>query len=127
MTTKELFDKYPDILVYDFEVFKKFWCVVIASKEETQAITDQIQFVKFFDDHRNCIWIGYNSNHYDSYILGAVYNGFQGETLYKASQDLVELGKTQRGGGPPEGFISYDTGDVFHSLKQLEAFMGHSI
>ena len=46
MTTKELFDKYPDILVYDFEVFKKFWCVVIASKEETQAITDQIQFVK---------------------------------------------------------------------------------
>ena len=127
MTTKELFDKYPDILVYDFEVFKKFWCVVIASKEETQAITDQIQFVKFFDDHRNCIWIGYNSNHYDSYILGAVYNGFQGETLYKASQDLVELGKTKRGGGPPEGFISYDTGDVFHSLKQLEAFMGHSI
>ena len=127
MTTKELFDKYPDILVYDFEVFKKFWCVVIASKEETQAITDQIQFVKFFDDHRNCIWIGYNSNHYDSYILGAVYNGFQGETLYKASQDLVELGKTQRGGGTPEGFISYDTGDVFHSLKQLEAFMGHSI
>ena len=127
MTTKELFDKYPDILVYDFEVFKKFWCVVIASKEETQAITDQIQFVKFFDDHRNCIWIGYNSNHYDSYILGAVYNGFQGETLYKASQDLVELGKTKRGGGPPEEFISYDTGDVFHSLKQLEAFMGHSI
>ena len=78
-------------------------------------------------NHRNCIWIGYNSNHYDSYILGAVYNGFQGETLYKASQDLVELGKTKRGGGPPEEFISYDTGDVFHSLKQLEAFMGHSI
>ena len=56
-----------------------------------------------------------------------MYNGFQGETLYKASQDLVELGKTKRGGGPPEEFISYDTGDVFHSLKQLEAFMGHSI
>ena len=127
MTTKELFEKYPGILVYDFEVFKKFWCVVIVSGEGTNVITDQVRFVDFYDSHRNCIWIGYNSNHYDAYILGAVYNGIQGETLYMASQDLIENGRTQRGGGPPEGFISYDTGDRFRSLKELEAFMGHSI
>ena len=41
MTTKELFEKYPDILVYDFEVFRRFWCVVIACGEEVIAITDQ--------------------------------------------------------------------------------------
>lgn len=127
MTTKELFEKYPGILVYDFEVFKKFWCVVIVSGEGTVAITGQRQFVEFYDRHRGCIWIGYNSNHYDAYILGAVYNGIQGETLYMASQDLIENGRTQRGGGPPEGFVSYDTGDRFRSLKELEAFMGHSI
>ena len=90
-------------------------------------ITDQVQFVRFYDSHRDCIWIGYNSNHYDKYILGAVYNACLGDTLYRASQDLITYGKTQRGGGAPDGFISYDTGDKFRSLKELEAFMGHSI
>ena len=127
MTTKELFETYPDILVYDFEVFKKYWCVVIACGERVEVIDDQKAFVEFYDRHRDFIWIGYNSNHYDSFILGAVYNGCLGGTLYRASQDLIEYGRTQRGGGPPEGFVSYDTGDRFRSLKELEAFMGHSI
>ena len=127
MTTEELFEKYPEILVYDFEVFRRFWCVVIVSAEGTVVITDQVQFVRFYDSHRDCIWIGYNSNHYDKYILGAVYNACLGDTLYRASQDLITYGKTQRGGGAPDGFISYDTGDKFRSLKELEAFMGHSI
>ena len=127
MTTKELFETYPDILVYDFEVFKKYWCVVIACGEQVEVIDDQKTFVDFYDRHRDFIWIGYNSNHYDSFILGAVYNGCLGDTLYRASQDLIESGRTQRGGGPPEGFVSYDTGDKFRSLKELEAFMGHSI
>ena len=127
MTTEELFQKYPGILVYDFEVFRKFWCVVIVSADGILTITDQKVLVDFYDSHRDRIWIGYNSNHYDSYILGALYNGVQGNTLYMASQDLIENGRTQRGGGPPEGMISYDTGDRFRSLKELEAFMGHSI
>ena len=127
MTTEELFEKYPKILIYDFEVFKKFWCVVIASAEGVLSITDQSRLVEFYDRHRDWIWIGYNSNHYDKYILGAVYNACRSDTLYAASQDLIEQGRTQRGGGPPDGFISYDIGDQFRSLKELEAFMGHSI
>lgn len=127
MTTEELFEKYPKILIYDFEVFKKFWCVVIASAEGVLSITDQSRLVDFYDSHRDWIWIGYNSNHYDKYILGAVYNGWKLDLIYAASQDLIEQGRTQRGGGPPDGFISYDTGDKFRSLKELEAFMGHSI
>ena len=127
MTTEELFEKYPKILIYDFEVFKKFWCVVITSAEGVLSITDQSRLVDFYDSHRDWIWIGYNSNHYDKYILGAVYNACRSDTLYAASQDLIEQGRTQRGGGPPDGFISYDTGDKFRSLKELEAFMGHSI
>ena len=127
MTTEELFEKYPNILVYDFEVFKKFWCVVIYSKDGLLNISDQKQLEDFYESHRNWIWIGYNSNHYDKYILGAVYRNIGAKTLYKASQDLIKNGTTQIGGGPPEGFISFDIGDKFRSLKQLEAFMGHSI
>ena len=127
MTTEELFEKYPTILVYDFEVFRKFWCVVICSAEGTLSIADQMELVNFYDSHRDFIWIGYNSNHYDKYILGAVYNAVSMEDLYTASQELIETGSTKRGKGPPDGFISYDTGDRFRSLKQLEAFMGHSI
>jgi len=127
MTTEELFEKFGKILIYDFEVFKKFWCVVILSADGIRAITDQKEFVEYYDAHRDFIWIGYNSNHYDKFILGAVYNGCSNSELYLASQDLVEDGKTKRGGGPPQGFVSYDTGDRFYSLKQLEAFMGYSI
>lgn len=127
MTTEELFETYPDILVYDFEVFKKFWCVVIASGDGVTEITDQMRFKEFYKEHKNRIWIGYNSGHYDQYILGAVYNGLEGESLFRVSQNLINEGRTKRGGGPPNGFISYDTGDKFRSLKELEAFMGHSI
>lgn len=127
MTTEELFKTYPDILVYDFEVFKKFWCVVIASATGILEITDRVQLMDYYKEHQDCIWVGYNSTHYDQYILGAVYNGFRNESLYRVSQDLIEEGRTKRGGGPPAGFISYDTGDKFRSLKELEAFMGHSI
>lgn len=129
MTTEELFKEYPNILVYDFEVFKKFWCVVIFSgdMEEPLAITNAKELKAFYNAHRECVWIGYNSTHYDSHILGAIYNGTVGSWLYMVSQELIKDGNTQRGGGPPEGFISYDTGDKWHSLKQLEAFMGHSI
>lgn len=127
MTTEELFEKYPDITVYDFEVFKKFWCVVTYSANGLKVITEQPELVKFYDKNRGNIWVGYNSNHYDKFILGALYNCIQGRRLYDASQELIENGKTQIGGGPPEGFISYDTGSQIHSLKQLEAFMGHSI
>ena len=127
MTTEELFEKYPDILVYDFEVFKKFWCVVICSADGILPITDQMKLVDFYDTHRDFIWIGYNSNHYDKFILGAVYNAISMADTYTASQELIETGATKRGKGPPDGFISYDTGDKFRSLKQLEAFMGHSI
>ena len=127
MTTEELFEKYPEILVYDFEVFKKFWCVVICSADGILPITDQMKLVDFYDTHRDFIWIGYNSNHYDKFILGAVYNAISMADTYTASQELIETGATKRGKGPPDGFISYDTGDKFRSLKQLEAFMGHSI
>lgn len=127
MTTKELFEKYPDILVYDFEVFKKFWCVVIASGNKTVTITDAAALKDFYNAHQGSIWIGYNSNHYDRYILWAILNDRKGLTLYRASQDLIDHGSTDRCGDPPEGFISYDTGDKFRSLKELEAFMGHSI
>ena len=127
MTTEELFKQYPDILVYDFEVFKKYWCVVICSAEGLKIITDQTELVPYFDDHRGYIWIGYNSNHYDKYILGAIYNCCTQDEIYMASQDLIEYGATKRGGGPPDDFISYDIGNQFYSLKQLEAFMGHSI
>ncbi len=101
MTTEELFEKFGKILIYDFEVFKKFWCVVIASAEGVLSITDQSRLVDFYDSHRDWIWIGYNSNHYDKYILGAVYNGWKLGLIYAASQDLIEQGRTQRGGGPP--------------------------
>lgn len=128
MTTKELFEKYPDILVYDFEVFKKFWCVVICSANGIVEISNKEQLAVFVDEHRHCIWIGYNSNRYDSQILKAVYNGIEGKTLYRASQELIADGRTDIGGrGPLSEFYSYDTGDRFHSLKQLEAYMGHSI
>lgn len=136
MTNEEFFDKYPEIVVYDFEVFPKYWCMVAVSKDTPGSFviesrgnpTDdsQILFEEAWRPNKDKVWVGYNSNHYDRYIFGAIYHGFPQKDLYRISQKLVS-GKQVSNDILVEGMISYDTGNFFRSLKELEAFMGHSI
>ena len=60
------------LLIYDFEVFKKDWMVVVANMDEhriTKIHNDVDALRDFYEAHVNDIWVGFNSRHYDQYIL----------------------------------------------------------
>ena len=63
------------MLFYDFEVFIHDWLVVIldmAAKKEHVIINDPERLKAFHEDHKNDIWVGFNSRDYDQYILKAI-------------------------------------------------------
>lgn len=131
MTKKELFEAFPEIVVYDFEVFKKYWCVAIADREhpeeQDELIIDSAKDLLLYQrSHPDHVFVGYNTTHYDRWIWGGIVFGSTHEQLARISADCIQQGFTNRA-SLPEGFCSYDTGDISHSLKQLEGFMGDSI
>ena len=116
---------------YDFEVFKEDWLVVIINpyeKSEVVIINDKEKLQEYYDAHKNQIWVGYNNNHYDQYILKAILCGFnpkevndfiikedkkgwQFSSLFKKFQ-MYNFDVMQRNDG---------------GLKSLEGFMGSNI
>jgi len=118
------------MLFYDFEVFKYDWLVVIIdvmNKKEHVIVNDVEKLKKVYETNKNNVWVGYNSRHYDQYILKALLCGFDA----KAMNDYIIVKKN-----PGWKFSSllrnvplnnYDIMTSFHGLKQLEGFMGNSI
>ena len=67
------------ILFYDFEVFKRDWIVVfidMQAQKETVIVNDKNQLENFYKAHKNDIWTGFNSRHYDQWILKGFLCGF---------------------------------------------------
>ncbi len=62
------------MLFYDFEVYKYWWCVVIAEveTEKWHVIDTKEELESFYNDHIHDIWVGYNSRGYDQYILKGI-------------------------------------------------------
>ena len=66
------------MLFYDFEVFKHDWlCVIIdmTAKTETVIVNNPEELEQFYEKHKNDIWVGFNNNHYDQYIMKAILCG----------------------------------------------------
>ena len=67
------------MIFYDFECFKEDWLVVFINpmkKEETVIVNDSEKLSQFYEENKNDIWCGFNSRHYDQYILKAILCGF---------------------------------------------------
>lgn len=63
------------MVFYDFEVFKYDWLVVLMNPETedtTVIVNDNEKMKKYFDDNKKDIWVGFNSRHYDQYILKSI-------------------------------------------------------
>lgn len=117
-------------LVYDFEVFRYDWMMVAIVPEERKTYlieNSPAQLLSFYEEHKGDIWVGYNSNGYDRFILAGILCGFnaysisdwiigKGRSGWRYSSKLLEY-----------PIISYDCMDRMRSLKQLEAFMGNDI
>lgn len=67
------------ILFYDFEVFKYNWLVVIIDMiaQNINVIVDEPEKLEdFYKTHKKDVWVGFNSRHYDQYILKGILAGF---------------------------------------------------
>lgn len=119
------------MLFYDFEVFKYDWLVVVmdATKKKTHVIVNSPeQLEALYKENVREIWCGFNSRHYDQYILKAILCGFDPK---KVNDYIIVKGK------PGWKFSSlfrnfplwnYDVmlnTDV--GLKSFEGFMGNDI
>ncbi len=115
---------------YDFEVFKHDWLMVAINpieQKKTVIINDPEKLKQYYDEHKQQIWIGYNSRSYDQYILKAILLGFDPKEV----NDWIIL-KGRKGWEFSSMFnriplYNYDCMNKFYSLKQLEGFMGNDV
>lgn len=119
------------MLFYDFEVFKEDWLVVVIdmmNKKKHVVINDPAALEKLHAENINEIWVGFNSRHYDQYILKGILCGFDPKRI----NDYIIVK-----GNPGWKFsslfrnvklINYDvmTG-IDRGLKTFEGFMGNDI
>lgn len=119
------------LIFYDFEVFKYDWLVCCCDPIEQQwtvICNDKDKLEAFHKQHKNDIWVGYNSRSYDSYILKAILVGFN---PYAVSDWIIRLGK--KGWEFSSEFNTIQLYDYdcmpskYHGLKQLEGFMGNDM
>lgn len=119
------------MLFYDFEVFPHDWLVVITNTDdqlEEIFVNNEQALIDFYNEHKNDIWVGYNSRHYDQYILKAIICGFTPQEMnhwiivkrepgWKFYKDFWKI-----------QLFNFDVmTNKFRSLKQLEGFQGHDI
>lgn len=67
------------LLFYDFEVFKYDWLVVVmdmTAKKTHVIINSPEELEALYKANIKEIWVGFNSRHYDQYILKAILCGF---------------------------------------------------
>lgn len=115
---------------YDFEVFKYDWVAVLIEPDlelKTVIHNDREALINFYENHKSCIWIGYNSRNYDQYILKSILLGFDPKKI----NDYIIL-EGVKGWQIDNRFRDYQLYDFDcfvkdTSLKQLEAFMGNNI
>ena len=116
---------------YDFEVFEYDWLVVIINpieKTVTKIVNDAKALEKYFNDHDQEIWIGYNNRRYDQYIMKGILLGMNPKKINdwiikdnKPGWQYSSLFNTIN-------IINFDTMlRMDTGLKSLEAFMGNDI
>lgn len=119
------------MIFFDYEVFKYDWLVVMIdaiNKTETVIINDPAKMHDFYQGNKNRIWIGFNSKHYDQYILKSILCGFNPK---KVNDYII---RDQKPGWMFSSLfrefplINYDVmNSLDPGLKTFEGFMGNDI
>lgn len=121
---------YPRKLnFYDFEVFMHDWCITIINpieRKKTIIVNDRAALQRYYNEHKDQIWCGYNSRSYDTFILKAILLGLNPK---KVNDDLISRGL--KGWQICKDFkkIKLLDFDVYmrNPLKVLEGYMGANI
>lgn len=119
------------MIFYDFEVFKFDWLVVIKDTDtnKTHTIVNNARALKrLYGKNQENIWIGYNSKHYDQYILKAILLDFKPKEVNDFIIEKKEPGYKFSSLFNKIQLFNYDCMiNPLYSLKQLEGFMGNDI
>lgn len=119
------------MIFYDFEVFREDWLVVTIDtnlKKELVITNDTEQFIDFYNQHKQDIWVGYNTRHYDQYIAKAIVAGFIPQDMNAWIIDKHKQGWEFSRSLQNISFFNFDIMTTRgNSLKQLEGFMGDSV
>lgn len=125
---------YPKGFVfYDFEVFEYDWLVILIdpiNKTKDIIANNREALRKYFDEHCNMIWVGYNNLHYDVPILKSILLGLNPK---KVSDMIIVEGKREYEIDRRFNTIKMFSYDVMAhisnppSLKAIEAFIGDNI
>lgn len=119
------------MIFYDFEVFKYDWLVVMIdlfNRSETVIINDAAALEKFYTQHKQNIFVGFNSRNYDQYILKGILCGLDPKEI----NDFIIV-KGRKGWEFSNvlrkiRIVNYDVmPSPPISLKTLEGFMGSNI
>lgn len=121
---------YPYSLnFYDFEVFRHDWCVTIINPIEKIMkiiVNDTNALKRYYNKHKNQIWVGYNSRNYDTFIMKGLLLNMNPK---KVNDDIIL--RNMKGWQISREFknIKFLNFDIYtkNSLKTLEGFMGNDI
>lgn len=119
------------MLFYDFECYKYEWLVVVldmAERKEHVIVNDREQLEALYNANKDNIWVGFNSRHYDQYILKGILCGFNPKEI---NDFIIEKGEAGWKYSSLFRNIPLNNYDVMlgtdGGLKTFEGFMGNDI
>lgn len=119
------------LVFYDFEVFRYDWLVVFIDpykQETTVVINNPEQLERFYNEHKQSIFIGYNTRHYDQYVFKGILCGFDAWEI----NDFI-INKKMSGWRFSDilnniSLYNYDVAKLNDGgLKTLESYLGNNI
>lgn len=122
------------IITYDFEVFSHDWLVVFKDKETGQytVIHNDSEAIKMVLDD-DCIYVGFNSKHYDQYIMKAVAYGYSTEEVKQVNDFIIGGGQGWECPMLRDQYFRFNNVDIKDdmqmglSLKAIEGHLGLSV
>ena len=122
------------IVSYDFEVFAYDWLVVLKDKEtgiRTRIHNDNEALKMAISD--DCIYVGFNSKHYDQFIMKAAAVGFSPQEIKQVNDFIIGGGQGWECPTLRDIYFRFNNVDVKDdmqmglSLKAIEGHLGLSV
>ena len=122
------------LIIYDTEVFKHDWLVVlkdVGSGHYTVILNDNEELKQCISD--DCIYVGFNSKHYDQFIIKAICSGFSPEEVKQVNDFIINGGQGWECPMLADQFFRFNNVDLKDdmqmglSLKAIEGHLGMNI
>lgn len=122
------------LITYDCEVFSDDWLVVLKDSETgrfTAVHNDNEELKQCISE--DCVYVGFNSKHYDQFIIKAIYCGFSPQEVKQVNDFLIGGGQGWECPMLREHYFRFNNVDIKDdmqmglSLKAIEGHLGMSV